>query len=363
MYRDLVVKSSLSNYKAEFVHSVKDSLLQYIQSETSFFVVDEKVFQFYENDLAALKHVGNLIVVQANEKNKTLEKCRDIIKILVEKKVRKNFTLVAIGGGITQDIVAFISSILYRGISWVFYPTTLLAQGDSCIGSKTSINLGEYKNLVGGFYPPAKIHIWPNFLDSLTTSEIKSGIGEMLHFYFYAGSSLASEIMDEYEELIKNRSKLLRYILESLKIKKSVIELDEFDREIRNLFNYGHTFGHAIESLTNYAVPHGQAVTMGMDIANYISYKQDRLAENDFLWMKSVLSKNMPDFILEKKHLPNYIDALSKDKKNIGKNLTCILAKGLGRLEKITMPMDEDFCEIILDYFKEKDAQIKDFVH
>src|SRR5271157_5866279 len=142
------------------------------------------------------------------------------------------------------DITAFVASILYRGLEWSFFPTTLLAQGDSCIGSKTSINLGDKKNLIGNFYPPSSIYIDTAFLESLETDDIKSGIGEMLHFYYYANSSYIDKLIGNYIHAISNRSTLIEYIRESLSIKKSVIEIDEFDKGERNKFNYGHTFGH-----------------------------------------------------------------------------------------------------------------------
>src|SRR3972149_5423083 len=102
-----------------------------------------------------------------------------IIDALVDKKVRRNEKLVAIGGGIIQDVTAFSASIIYRGIEWTFFPTTLLAQADSCIGSKTSINLGDKKNLVGNFYPPSDVFIDMTYLNSLAVDDIKSGIGEI----------------------------------------------------------------------------------------------------------------------------------------------------------------------------------------
>ena len=112
-----------------------------------------------------------------------------VIQHLIDNGFRKNHRLFGIGGGITQDITAFTSSIMYRGVDWLFYPTTLLAQGDSCIGSKTSINFGAFKNQIGGFYPPNKILINPDFLDSLSDAEMKSGLGEMCHYFIVASEA------------------------------------------------------------------------------------------------------------------------------------------------------------------------------
>ena len=129
------------------------------------------------------------------------------------------------------------------------------------------------------------------------------------------------------------------------------VEIDEFDKNERNVFNYGHTFGHAIETVSNYLINHGQAVTMGMDIANYVSLQLGYLNASTFEVMHNILAKNLPNFKLSKENIEKYLAALSKDKKNIGNNLGCILTKGPGAMEKLQLPLDEKVKEIILDYF------------
>src|SRR5207244_7259170 len=110
-----------------------------------------------------------------------------VIEDLIGRRFTKKGRLVAIGGGIVQDVTAFTASILFRGVGWVFFPTSLLAQCDSCIGSKTSINVGAYKNQLGNFWPPRSVLIDLAFLDTLGEREIRSGIGEMLHYFFVTG--------------------------------------------------------------------------------------------------------------------------------------------------------------------------------
>jgi len=268
--------------------------------------------------------------------------------------LRRNEKLVAVGGGIIQDVTAFSASIIYRGIEWAFFPTTLLAQADSCIGSKTSINLGGKKNLIGNFYPPSDVFIDTTFLNSLTVDDIKSGIGEILHYYIYAASPLFDELISNYEMIISDRDLAIKHIRKSLKIKKSVIENDEFDRGERNKFNYGHTFGHAIESVTDYAIKHGQAVTVGMDLANYVSKKLGFMGPEIFQNLHSKLIINFPEFVWKEINLDRYFDLLSKDKKNIGSSVGCILAKDSGDLFKQQLSMDNHFKEMIHAYFAEQ---------
>ncbi len=346
----LHIKSLFRNYDVHFVDDLTRPL-QGLIDHHAFFIIDSIIWEIYKEKLKGIIPGGRLLIVEANENNKSLDKCREIIETLVARQVRRNEKLVAIGGGIIQDVTAFSASIIYRGIEWSFFPTTLLAQADSCIGSKTSINLGDKKNLIGNFYPPSKVYIDTAFLYTLSVDEIKSGIGEILHYYLYAGSPLFDELLHNYDVVISDRTHCMRHIRESLKIKKSVIEIDEFDRDERNKFNYGHTFGHAIESVTDYAIKHGQAVTVGMDLSNYVSMKLGLISPDVFQELHKKLSLNFPEFDLNKINLDQYLTFLLKDKKNIGNNMVCILAKGSGMLIKQQLPLDNHFKEMIHAYF------------
>jgi len=351
MFDTITIKSRIKDYDVNFVDDFVPILKQQI-NEASFMIIDETIMTFYEAKLRSLLSQNRYCTVKATEINKNLNYCQDIIKILIERNIRKNSVLIAVGGGIVQDITAFISSILFRGIDWIFYPSTLLAQADSCIGSKTSINFGGYKNLLGNFYPPLNIYIDVRFLDTLPVSEIKSGIGEILHFFMIAKSPLLTRLADYYDELLSSPGLLKEYIIESLNIKKKVVEIDEYDRNERNMFNYGHTFGHAIETVSYYSISHGQAVTMGMDIANFVSLSMEKLGKQDFEYMHKILLKNMPAFHLRVDMMEDYFMALSKDKKNIGANLGCILSGGLGAMQKAQIPINDKLKKIIIEYFE-----------
>ena len=227
-----------------------------------------------------------------------------------------------------------------------------MGQCDSCIGSKSSINFDNYKNLLGTFNPPTEIFIYNSFLNTLSDSEIKSGLGEMLHYFLTDGIDLASSLSNNYNDLIVNRTNLIPFIKSSLKIKKRIIEIDEFDLSIRHIFNYGHTFGHAIEAISNYSIPHGQAITIGMDLANYISLKLNMLSKEDFNNMHSILIKNKPSYYINLDNIDLYCSALSKDKKNKGNNLGCILSNGPGNVKKVFLKIDFKLKKLILNYFK-----------
>jgi len=344
------VRSRLRDYRINFVDDFVESLRR--ETESSFFIVDEGVLDLYGRRLKPVLPVDRIVPVRATEQHKTLDHCQSLLMTLVQANIRRNATVVAIGGGIIQDISAFIASILFRGIDWTFYPTTLLAQADSCVGSKSSLNVGQYKNLVGTFYPPSKIFIDVNFLHTLPVDEIRSGVGEILHFYFVDGSCKARTLMDQYDAVIRTPVLLADHIRACLEIKKKMVEIDEFDHNERNLFNYGHTFGHAIETISDYSVRHGQAVTLGMDIANYVSLEMGYLDREAFLSMREMLVRNMPDFSLDPAQLDRYFKALAKDKKNLDNNLTCILTSGPGCMRKVRLPFDEKLKEAIASYFR-----------
>lgn len=176
----------------------------------------------------------------------------------------------------------------------------------------------------------------------------------MLHFFLYADSPSTKRIIQDYKSIIKNRKLLEEFIVESLLIKKGVIEVDEFDKGERNKFNYGHTFGHAIETVTNYEINHGQAVTIGMDLANYISVKLGLLVRSTFDEYHALLKVNFPDFNFNDMDIEEYSKSLSRDKKNIGDNVGCILTKGNGNLIKMQVPLDNNLLSEIQRYFHEE---------
>lgn len=347
----LTIHSKFKVYSVHFVENLVDVISDH-NERGDFFLVDRNVFEQHKGVLADTLPQERTIFIKVSEKNKSLEFCTNLIEDLVGRNLRRDQSIVAIGGGIVQDISSFTASILYRGVDWSFVPTTLLAQADSCIGGKTSINLGNKKNLVGNFYPPSQVYIDEAFLNTLLVSDLQSGIGEIFHYYIYADSPQTAAMMNNYEKIIESPALLAEHIRTSLAIKKEVIEIDEFDRGERNKFNYGHTFGHALESLTNYKISHGQAVTLGMDIANYISLNLGTMDQETFNSIHKLLEKNMPDFNIFEYSLEHYFSALSKDKKNIGNDLVCILARSPGNLFKKQIPIDAKLKEMIRSYFQ-----------
>jgi len=349
---NFTVKSQIHNYEVYFIDDIK-TILSTELMEGDFIIIDNKIKSLYKelfhDVLKNFEHIG----IDATEQQKSYQKVEPIINNLIERGFRKNHRLIAVGGGITQDVTAFIASILYRGVQWLFFPTTLLAQGDSCIGSKTSINFGKFKNQVGGFYPPCKIYVDPKFLESLSLKELQSGLGEMAHYYVVAGKEDFERYKKDYPIALNDKKVLGGLIARSLEIKKSYIEIDEFDKNERQVFNYGHSFGHAIESLTDYRIPHGIAISFGMDMSNFVSMKKGYITSDLRQNSKELFEKIWVGYSDQVKELDidTYLIALSKDKKNKGSLLGLILNRGYGKVFKDFTENDTKFRNWMEEYF------------
>ena len=261
---------SFSINNTKFESSYKDSDIVEIQShpknylvyfkkftndfpEKSVVLIDSKVKEIYN-----ITH-NHLISIDSIEQNKNINTVLDVCEKLLKVNFDKSWTLYAIGGGIIQDIAAFSSKIFKRGIDWIFIPTTLLSQCDSCIGGKTALNFYDYKNQLALYSAPKSVVIDTDFLKSLSNDDIISGYGEIVKLFLIGGQYYVNNI---------NNFSIKQSIFHSLMIKKAVIEYDEFEKSERKSLNYGHSFGHAIESVTNYKIPHGESVMLGIEIIN-----------------------------------------------------------------------------------------------
>ena len=340
MSEHIAIKSSIRDYQVKFSDSLESNLEEIVQSG-DYLIVDQNVVSLHEDLRSLLSRFDNIIYIEAIENTKSYQSIIPYFEELISNGFKRNNRLIAIGGGITQDTTAFMASILYRGVDWIFFPTTLLAQADSCIGSKTSINFKKYKNQLGNFYPPKLIFIDPSYLNTLDERAIRSGIGEMAHYYYVSGENDVEFFENEFEEALDDQSNLKKLIKKSLTIKKEYIEIDEFDQNERLVFNYGHTFGHAIESITDYRIPHGVSVTFGMDMANFVSWKKGYISIEVYQRARNVYQKIWEDYDISNIDISELISAMEKDKKNERGKLGLILTKGWGKMFKdLTEPND-----------------------
>ena len=347
---EIKILSHKGEYVVNFFSSGIDQLNQQ-PIENAIYIVDQNIAQIYNNRLGNILNSQKVLIIEATEENKSLTQFPAYVDSLVGLNVRRGQKLVAIGGGIIQDITCFLAATMMRGLPWMFYPTTLLAQSDSCIGSKSSINSGEVKNILGTFTPPEQVVIDVDFLQTLEEKDIFSGIGEMIKVHAIDSPESFNLIAQSYEKIHNDRLEMEKFINRSLLIKKRLIETDEFDLGPRNVMNYGHSFGHAIESATNFAIPHGIAVTIGMDIANYAASKLGVSTNHHFERMHDVMYKNFQTYRNVHIDANSLMQALSNDKKNSSTHLRLILPDQDGYIRIGLYDNNDALLDIIKDYF------------
>jgi 3-dehydroquinate synthase len=256
---DLQIRSSLANYSVSF-SQLRD--LETWQPTADALLVDA----FFQGRLA-LPEDRPVIWMDANEEAKALPATLPVFTALKQAGLDRGSQLTAIGGGVVQDIATFVASLYMRGIRWNYVPTTLLGMADSCLGGKSSINVGPYKNLIGNFHPPQHIAILPVFARTLPTVELAGGAAEAAKIAFCRGTKAFAHYEALAEPMLDQgwtEQQLAELLHATLSIKKWFIEIDEFDKAERRLLNFGHTWGHALESATGFEIPHGLAVAIGM---------------------------------------------------------------------------------------------------
>ena len=287
-----------------------------------------------------------IITIRDGEEYKNEQSINYILENLFIHKFDRGSSLIALGGGVIGDMVGFAASIYQRGIDFVQVPTTLLSQVDASVGGKTGINNRFGKNLIGAFYQPKGVYIQTKFLDSLPKREFYAGVAEII--------KMAVMFDKEFYNWLKINSledkNNLRYAIKrSIEIKADVVSKDEKERGIRSVLNYGHTFAHVIENETEYKrYLHGEAVAVGMNMANHLAFKLGLLNEDELKDIKELLiSYKLPtDYKI--RDIEQFYNAFYLDKKVDNYKIKFILPHSIGSY-KIVDDIDK---EILLDTLK-----------
>lgn len=337
------ITSSTGTYD---VQVAEGSLERALNAEEGTLVIADEFFRPRLTGLAL-----EPIFLPATEPEKSLDRMTGLIEEMRGRSATRRTKLTAIGGGVIQDIVAFAASVYMRGLEWSYVPTTVLAMVDSCIGGKSSINVGEYKNLVGTFHPPQHIYIDPALAETLPRDQFASGLIEAVKICFCRGADSFEKHLSFGPSTTMSTSALEQVIVNSLLAKKHFIEIDEFDQKERLLLNFGHTFGHAIEGASHYAIPHGTAVGLGILCA--ITFQRQRaivfagLPEIPGLehHLNEMISKlDGVGKILKAESTSEIMKRLASDKKHTPNQFTLILpnSKGDVVLERINKNPDSE---------------------
>lgn len=297
--------------------------------------------------LSILEDVGitvSVIAIEDGEQYKSFSTLSYIYDELVGYNVDRSAGIVAFGGGVVGDIAGFAAATFLRGIPYVQVPTTLLSQVDSSVGGKTAINHPMGKNLIGAFNQPRLVCIDVDLLDSLPQREFNAGMAEVIKYGVIRDKTFFDWLKKNRRLLIeKDRKALIHAIKTSCQIKADIVEIDEKESSLRAILNYGHTLGHAVESLTNYQeYLHGEAVAIGMvfaaKAASFHGYCTDQdVADICALLVDFGLPTDIPEYSSAK-----YLDAMMHDKKVKGGQLHMIFNKGIGdcRIETVNHPVE-----------------------
>lgn len=302
-----------------------------VDLKNSVLLVDENVNTIYSKKFMGWKTIS----VQSGEQYKSQATVDAIINQLIELGVNRSSTLVGVGGGVVTDITGYVASIYMRGIRFGFVPTTLLSLVDASIGGKNGIDTGVYKNMVGTIRQPAFILHDMLFVNSLPEQEWRDGFAEIIKHGCIKSASMFKELQKHnlyYYQ--KEKKKLCQLVQQNALLKTKVVQQDEFEQGDRKLLNFGHTYGHAIE--TQYQLTHGQAIAIGMNIAATLSEKLLRFKQA--LQIKMITEKyGLPTIFKTDKE--KVFEILQRDKKAENGSVNFILLEKIGkaRIEKIDL--------------------------
>jgi 3-dehydroquinate synthase len=273
------------------------------------------------------------LVVPDGEDRKSLEQAGQLFSQMNELQAERLTPVLSLGGGVIGDLAGFVAATYMRGVPLVHVPTTLLAQVDSSIGGKVAINHGQFKNIIGAFYQPRLVVSDTSLFRTLPPEEIRNGLAEVIKYGIISDSGLFSLIESHIDPIIPLDENLGEEIVfRCASIKARIIEKDEHDQGLRNILNYGHTVGHGVETVSGYAVSHGQAVAIGMIAAALISHHLGFLPGSELERIKSIIQKVGLPVKIPGPDIQSLIQALQHDKKKVGGNLRLVLPEKIGKV-------------------------------
>ena len=277
------------------------------------------------------------IGIKFNEKIKNLNTVKKILDTLGKNNFNRNDCVISIGGGIAGDICSFASSVYKRGLKFVNIPSTLLSQVDSSIGGKTGVNNFLGKNMIGTFYQPNVVINDTIFLKSLPKREMICGYAEILKHSLISNKNFFIFLKNNFKDILNLKPQIIKKaIFNSCKIKKSIVEKDEKERNLRKTLNYGHTFAHAFESTLGYTnkLNHGEAVLLGILAASKFSNEENLLSKNELELIEKHISElkyNNLKFYFKKRNVDTILKFMKRDKKNNSKDINLILLKKIAK--------------------------------
>lgn len=324
-----------------------------------FILVDENTHEYclpillgnMETDLGF-----EILEIEAGEEMKNIQTANQLWEILTEMQADRKALVINLGGGVITDMGGFVASTYKRGIQFINIPTTLLSMCDASIGGKTGIDLMHYKNMVGTFAFPEKIFIFPKFLETLPFKELRSGFAEMLKHGLIADKN-------HWDQLIQVRKleveTVIPHIQTSMNIKQDVVDKDFHEQNIRKTLNFGHTIGHAVESLClqqGNPILHGEAVAMGMIAEAHLAYLENLISETDANTIIENVQRYYPYLDISDFKDEDITALLLNDKKNTDSKINFSLLSGIGSCTYDHQCSQENILESLSFYRKLNNA-------
>lgn len=314
------------------------TLLQQQGSHKKIFLIsNSQVFQLYGKDLSCqLSDSGyqvNVSLIPDGEEYKNLKTVEPIYTDLISQQVDRHSTVIALGGGVIGDIAGFVAATLLRGITYIQIPTTLLAQVDSSVGGKTGVNHSLGKNMIGAFYQPQLVCIDTDTLSTLSAREFQSGLYEVVKYGLICDSEFF-EFFEAHLEDIKNQSTqvLEEVISRCCAIKAQITSQDEREHNMRRILNFGHTFGHALESSTEYQrFTHGEAIAWGMLAETYLSQLYGSLEISTCERVMQIIRRIGELPTVDSVSIESLLEAMKRDKKHQGDQIVFVLLENIGK--------------------------------
>ncbi len=310
----------------------------------AFWIWDERVANLWMERAGELgwpvQSREGAIRFRAAESNKRLAAIEMLARDLIHAGADRGSALVAVGGGVTGDMVGFLAAVFMRGIPHFQVPTSLLAQVDSSIGGKTGVDLPEGKNLLGAFHQPRAVWIDPQLLSTLPPGEMRQGMAEVIKTAMI-GDEVLWRYLESHSEAIRKRNPeaLARVISACCLFKAHVVEEDEKESGRRRVLNFGHTVGHAIEKVSDYGIPHGDAVAMGMMAATTLAVSWGRFPSTDLTRLENLCRTwELPTGLPAALNPDHILDALSADKKKVSGTLHFVLPVSIGKTVEVIDP-------------------------
>ena len=291
----------------------------------------------------------DIIEVPEGESSKNLGQAEKLYDRLLEFNCDRKSVLVALGGGVIGDLVGFVAATYQRGIPFIQVPTTLLSQVDSSVGGKTAVNHPKGKNMIGAFYQPRLVIADLETLRTLPQKEYRAGLAEIVKYGVIADAKLFEFLETHYKKILNLDFECLSHIIEtSCSIKARVVEKDERESHYRMILNFGHTFGHAIESLTEYSqFIHGEAVSMGMVLAAHLSHSVGKCSEETPKRLEALLKNLGLPVDMPELDSSAVLESLYHDKKTMDRNIKFILVKDIGSIEIVDQVTEAEILKVL----------------